>query len=417
MLLSLLFFALLVRSGGACPWGPGPVGITGEVGELTGVKAPAEVCLNMIVKNEAHVINRALDSAGIYFRRWIIVDTGSTDDTLQILRQRRQPNRDVIATAEWKDFGTNREHALQVARDAGCKFVFFLDADDTVEFDPDFEWPPYDQLAAASWATVEVLYGTLRYERKALVNTAANCHWHDVLHEYVACVTPTGQLDPNAITLKGIRIRVRSGGARSRDPDKYLKDAALLEAELAKNPEHSRYAFYLAQSYRDAGRPEQALKAYERRAMMRTGFGQETYEALLEIALLRVKLRQGRDEIDAAFQAAYEFDKERWETIYYWADYYRTTHINYVLCYALIRIDYVHSLRPLPQGLFVRSWIYHYGVYDLTSVCSYYAGHIDKSHYAAEKALAYAIKHQADAATLERLRANVALIAKHIDKQ
>lgn len=399
----IALFTLLVRYGAACE------------PEIAGdhYTVNTGVCLNMIVKNEAHVIERALESVAGRFARWVIVDTGSTDDTLKILEQHRHAG-DVITTAEWKDFGTNREHALQVARRSGCAFVFFLDADDTVEFDPGFEWPSYHQLRSVAWATVDVHFGTLRYERKALVNPKANCHWHDVLHEYIACVTPTGQLDPNALPLKGVRIRVHSGGARSKDPDKYLKDAALLEAELVKNPEHSRYAFYLAQSYRDAGRPEQALWAYEHRATMR-GFAHETYEAMLEIALLRIKLQHDRDAVDAACQAAFQFDSHRWETMYYWADYYRTLpQPNYVMCYALTRLARV-GVGGLPDGLFVRQWIYDYGLLDVQSVCAYYAGLVDASLRSATGAVSRAeSSQQTDPVTFARLRANVDLIAKRV---
>ena len=39
---------------------------------------PTSLCLNMIVKNEAHVIRRCLDSVRPFVSHWVIVDTGST---------------------------------------------------------------------------------------------------------------------------------------------------------------------------------------------------------------------------------------------------------------------------------------------------------------------------------------------------
>jgi glycosyltransferase involved in cell wall biosynthesis len=47
---------------------------------------PTSLCLNMIVKNEAHVIRRCLDSVRAYVSHWVIVDTGSTDGTQDIVR-------------------------------------------------------------------------------------------------------------------------------------------------------------------------------------------------------------------------------------------------------------------------------------------------------------------------------------------
>ena len=44
-----------------------------------------KVCLNMIVRNEAHVITETLDSVSRLIDYWVIVDTGSEDGTQQII--------------------------------------------------------------------------------------------------------------------------------------------------------------------------------------------------------------------------------------------------------------------------------------------------------------------------------------------
>ena len=45
------------------------------------------ICLNMIVKNESHVIIKTFDNilSNIKLDYWVISDTGSSDETVQII--------------------------------------------------------------------------------------------------------------------------------------------------------------------------------------------------------------------------------------------------------------------------------------------------------------------------------------------
>ena len=47
----------------------------------------SSICLVMIVKNEAEVIKRCIDSVKDHIDYWVICDTGSTDDTKNIIKQ------------------------------------------------------------------------------------------------------------------------------------------------------------------------------------------------------------------------------------------------------------------------------------------------------------------------------------------
>lgn len=47
----------------------------------------ATICLNMIVKNESHLIEETLENLcqHINFSYWVISDTGSTDNTVELI--------------------------------------------------------------------------------------------------------------------------------------------------------------------------------------------------------------------------------------------------------------------------------------------------------------------------------------------
>ena len=83
-------------------------------------KSKKTICLNMIVKNESHIIEKTLENLCYYidFDAYYISDTGSTDNTMDLIRaffkKRNIPGH--IEQVEWRDFGFNRTLALQMAR-------------------------------------------------------------------------------------------------------------------------------------------------------------------------------------------------------------------------------------------------------------------------------------------------------------
>jgi glycosyltransferase involved in cell wall biosynthesis len=70
-----------------------------------------------MVKNEAEIIERCLMSIMQYIDGYTILDTGSTDKTVEIMQnlltKHKKPGR--IYLAPFWDFGTNRSIVVQLA--------------------------------------------------------------------------------------------------------------------------------------------------------------------------------------------------------------------------------------------------------------------------------------------------------------
>jgi len=230
----------------------------------------------MIVKDETPVIERCLASVKDVVNYYIIFDTGSTDGTQELIKKTMEgygiPGE--IHESEFVNFEHNRNEALECAtNNENIDYVLFIDADEQLRYND------ASMLSSlnADTCLIEKSYGPLRYKIPFMLNVKTKkWKWEGVVHEYVR------PLDPPASTVfypGGIILATVGEGVRSRGvsiEEKFLKDAELLEAEYEKNPDDLRSLFYLAQSYRDAGKLDKAIDAYDKRAQ-KEGWEEEKY--------------------------------------------------------------------------------------------------------------------------------------------
>jgi glycosyltransferase involved in cell wall biosynthesis len=321
------------------------------------------LCLSMIVKNEAHVIRRCLASVRPILDHWIVVDTGSTDGTQDVVREAMSGLPGALVERPWVDFAHNRNEALALAR-PHSDYSFIIDADDELALAPDFALPPLD----ADSYSIDIHYGATTYRRPQFVRNALAWRYRGVLHEFLEC--------PEAKTSGHLPIvmKINHEGRRSADPRTYAGDAALLEAALATETDPfliSRYTFYLAQSRRDAGYAEAAIEAYLART--RQGFWiEEVYQSFYQAARLMERLGRDPDEVIATYRRASEACPFRAEA----------AHGASRLCRLLSRFEEGYRIAKSalgatapPEGLFVEAWIYEYGLYDEFAVNAYWSGH------------------------------------------
>lgn len=322
----------------------------------------SHIRLNMIVKNEAHVILRCLASVKPWIDSWVIVDTGSTDGTQQIIQSFMQDIPGKLFERPWKNFGFNRTEAIQLALTDDLPFadyLLFIDADETLITDEGFHFP---ELTASAYY-FPVIYGNLRYRRNAMVSTKLPWQWKGVIHEYL-----DSSLPHKWHTLEGINIFVRHDGARAKTKDTYLKDIALLEQGLRDEPENLRYLFYLAQSYRDAGFLEKSREFYLKRASA-GGWEEERWTAQFRAAQMAERLNLSSELILKEYLQSWIARQQRAEPLYELARFYRTRKEFDLACYfAKQAIDI-----PRPNDtLFVDGSVYDWRVLDEMSVSATY---------------------------------------------
>jgi glycosyltransferase involved in cell wall biosynthesis len=271
------------------------------------------IILNMIVKDEAHCIERCIKSVLPYIDAAVIVDTGSTDKTRKVIsgllwNSGIQWN---ICRQDWVNFGYNRTQAFWLAVDRWKEgYAFIMDADEEFLPEPAFQMPKdLDRAGYAIWQA----QGSLRQLHPRLLNLSKPWVFQGAMHEYAELLDP----DPTRGWIENCTITGHFDSARNKDKRaKYEADALVLESMV----ETPRNVFYKAQSYHGAGHHLMALQLYQKRVTM-GGFEEETYIAWLRIAQLEQLTGARPSVIARAYEAAYRFRPSRAEAPYYLAKF------------------------------------------------------------------------------------------------
>jgi glycosyltransferase involved in cell wall biosynthesis len=322
----------------------------------------------MIVKNEARVIRRCLDSVRPFISHWVIVDTGSTDGTQELIKSHFADVSGELHERPWKNFGHNRSEALELAR-GKADYVLVIDADEELVGAPGFQMP---ELSADAYMVLYKLSGSsVSWQRATFVKNSLPWRYEGVLHEYLEC----GRA-PHRESLSGLEIRSYSDGARNVDPvEKYSNDARILEQGLKDEPNNTRYVFYLAQSYRDSRQLDKAIATYERRIAL-GGWEEEVFQSMLQVATLKQRLGHDFAGVLAAYLRAYQFRSKRAEPLSALAAHYRGTK-EWALAELFARAAVAI---PRPNDLlFVDESVYAWRALDELAIATYWLGKFEES--------------------------------------
>ena len=227
----------------------------------------------MIVRDEAAVIARCIESARPYVDRWVIADTGSTDATTEIVSSALAGVPGELHRHDWVDFGYNRSELLALAL-RGCRpgeYLLLIDADMTIEVRA-----PLPELSADAYLVRHD--EPVAYAIPRVIRNVAGWRYAGATHEYLA-------RDGEYSRAELPELVVHHHGDGASRGAKLERDRRLLEAELAGQPDDERTLFYLAQTERDAGNDERARALYARRAAL-GGWDEEAYYAAFQAALL-----------------------------------------------------------------------------------------------------------------------------------
>jgi tetratricopeptide (TPR) repeat protein len=271
------------------------------------------LCLNMIVKNESKIITRLFDSVISIIDSYCICDTGSTDNTIELIIDYFN-NKGIsgkVVSEPFKNFCHNRNFALKSCIGMS-DYVLLLDADMILEI------KKFNKSILSKADSFHILQGndSFFYQNMRIVKNNGLYSYCGVTHEYIN--TPSDNITVG-IEKQVLFIRdIGDGGSKN---DKFERDIKLLLDGIKEEPNNERYYFYLANSYHDSGRFGEAINVYKKRIQL-GGWQEEIWYSYYRIGLC-FKNMDKMDDAIKYWTEGFDFYSQRLEGLYEIIKHYR----------------------------------------------------------------------------------------------
>ena len=313
---------------------------------------PPTGCLAMIIKNEGPILPRLFESVKGFVSEYCVVDTGSTDATIEVLKSMDVPG--VVLEQPFVDFATTRNYMIDACRRimTSCDYLVLLDADMVLRVSPEWDWAKLDGRDVYNLVQVSgVEYENVRMIRRDAPDirvVGATHEYYDVPAQY-----------KRGTLLKAL-IHIEDVGDGKAKGDKFERDERLLRGELEKDPDNVRTVFYLANTLKDQGKYAEAIPYYERRATMGGWFAEADY-SLFMLSTCYLALNDVDNARKYGELAAFAGIAKRAEPLYFLAFHLRR-HGEYKLAYHYATLAAKIPKPGVAQALFISYAIYDYWV-------------------------------------------------------
>lgn len=323
------------------------------------------VSLVMIVKNEARGIVQTVASVRDSVDYYAILDTGSTDATVALIRETFGATPGHVYHEPFVDFSSTRNRAI--ALEGGhSTFALMLSGDEVLHNGAALR--RYLEASSADAFNVRVAYGEeYDYASVRVHRTGAPCFYVGKTHEFMRSSNGDSTVVPE------VYIKHNPYGTDKRA--RFEEDLTIL---LADRPS-SRRSFYLGQTYQGLRRWTESYAWYERRWNM-LGGEEERWEARYRMGYVGEKVYPWPEmekiylstlayKPDALYDLAYHYyELEDYETSYQYL---------------------VRAVQPSNGTLFARRHRWAYLIPDLLGTVAWFVNEMAVGRAAVLRALEY----------------------------
>ncbi|HLR52168.1 MAG TPA: glycosyltransferase family 2 protein [Candidatus Avamphibacillus sp.] len=256
------------------------------------------ISLCMIVKNEEDVLERCLDSIKNLVDEINIIDTGSTDRTIEIAKK----YTDRVFYFEWT--GKFKDARNESFKHATKDYILYLDADDVLLEEDQEKFMKVKETLDPSIDSVSMFYNagidefgnvTLTYRRNRLVKRSREFKWKGDCHNYLEV---TGHIVNSDVAITHKKTKHSTG----RNLNIYRK-------KIENGDEFTpRDYFYYGNELRENGHYVQAIESYTKNIALSDGWVEDKVYACIFRADCYRLLDRVEDELYSLF-ASFKFSK------------------------------------------------------------------------------------------------------------
>jgi predicted O-methyltransferase YrrM/tetratricopeptide (TPR) repeat protein len=348
------------------------------------------VHLSMIVKNGGKELENMLTKNFKHIDRWTILDTGSTDNTVEII------NRILVGKKKGElyhepfvNFRESRNRVLDLTG-TSCKFIITLD--DTYLIEGDLKkflnYVRGDQTASSF--SLFIKSGDVEYTSNRIIKSEFGLRYIYTIHEVI-------QTDDNlnvGIPKNDVMIiDDKTDYMHNRTMNRKEFDLQLLADMVKEEPDNPRHLYYIAQTYNILDRRQEAYEYFMKRVNHPVlGYIQERVDSYFEAARnCHLHLNKPWEECEELYMKAFDLDPKRPDSLYFMAIHYLNDAKDEKRAYELFKqafevgypLESQHSLKPTLSFHFLPRFLvglcYNFEDYQLgQQVCSLYLNNNEK---------------------------------------
>ena len=272
--------------------------------------------LAMIVKNGGDSLENILTENLDIIDRWTILDTGSSDSTIDIINKVLVgKKKGTLYQEPFINFRESRNRCLDLAGKS-CKYILTLDDTYIVKGNLRnfLNTIRGDQFSNSFSLYIESK--DLQYSSNRIIESNSNLRYIYRIHEVIS---PKNNLNVMVPITHSHIFDYSSDYMTDRTKKRKEMDIELLESTIKEYPDDSRAYYYLGQTYSLLDEYELAYEYFIKRMNHKDeGFHQEKLDAIFEAArLANFRLNKDWTECEELYYKAYSLDKKRPDSLYF----------------------------------------------------------------------------------------------------